>query len=229
MSRCVWNVKKKKKTKETRRGIIKKKDNMLWFLLKRLHCVQLAVVVVVVIGHSFVGSARAQQVNVEPIQRREDVLQKVAEGKTNARAISRVTSPQEAWEQIQLRNVDELKLMMQELINDGILSDIDDDDLNDDSTDEDSIRSLAYDEDVIELWFKKHPEDITKYKPKPKPKKSPPRMKQESSSSTESSKSTPKNNANSSSLFSVIMDQFNHVRNMIRSLFIKDSSNGSEF
>ena len=207
---------------------------MLW-LLNRLH-LQLAVVVVV--GHLFVGFVEAQQqqvqqVKVEPIQRREDVLQKVAEGKTNARAISRVTSPQEAWEQIQLRSVEELKVMMKELQEDGILSDIDDDDLNSDD-DEDSIRSLAYDEDVIELWFKKHPEDITKYKPKPKPKKSPPsapkKMNEQQPSTSPSSSAKEKNNSksSSSSIVSIILDQLYHVGNMIRNLFSKGGSKGKD-
>ena len=198
--------------------------------LKRLHLQLAVVVVVVVVGHllNFVATVGAQQVpKVEPIQRREDVLQKVAEGKTNARAISRVTSPQEAWEQIQLRDVEELKLMMKELIDDGILSDIDvEDDLSDDSADEDSIRSLAYDEDVIELWFKKHPEDITKYKPKPKPKKSPPKRNEQQPSSQSSPKSTSKKKitSRSSSVFSIILDQLCHVGNIIQNLFSSSSS-----
>ena len=199
-------------------------------LLKRFQPLLLVAVTTLV----FVGIVSAQNVQIEPIhRRREDVLRMVAEGKTNARAISRVTSPQEAWEQIQLRPIEELKLMMKELISDGILADVDDDDLSDDSTDEDSIRSLAYDEDVIELWFKKHPEDITKYKPKPKPKKTPPQIK-DSTSSSSSSRTTnktasKKKDSKKSSLFSVILDQLYHIGNLMQNLLSKgDSDNDSE-
>ena len=137
-------------------------------------------------------------------QRREDVLRDIAAGKTNARSISRVTSPQEAWEQIKLRSIEELKVMIQELE-----ISLDGDDIDD--LDEDDLRSLAYDEDVIELWFKKHPEEITKYKPEPKEKK---KKKPAAAASSPSSSNSAKNkqkNTGKSGIMGAITSAFNSV------------------
>ena len=88
--------------------------------------------------------------------------------KHKTRSLPRVNDPKEAWEQIKMRSVEELQRILKEFDVDGY------DDEEELSKEE--LQELAYDEDVMERWFERYPEEITKYKPTPPipPKKTPP-------------------------------------------------------
>ena len=88
--------------------------------------------------------------------------------KHRTRSLPRVNDPKEAWEQIKMRSVEELQRILKEFDVDGY------DDEEELSKEE--LQELAYDEDVMERWFERYPEEITKYKPTPPipPKKTPP-------------------------------------------------------
>ena len=69
----------------------------------------------------------------------------------------------------------------------------------------------AYDEDVIELWFKKHPEEITKYKPEPKEKKKKKPAAASSSSASSNSAKNKQKNTGKSGIMGAITSAFNSV------------------
>ena len=77
------------------------------------------------------------------------------------RSLPRVTDPKEAWAQIKLRSTEELL----QIVNELKMNHENCEDMN-----EEELREFVYDEDIMEKWFQQHPEEITKFAPKPNPK-----------------------------------------------------------
>ena len=92
-------------------------------------------------------------------------IRTTAQQQQKTRSLARVTTPEEVWEHIKLRSIEELKEIMEKLeveYDEGLL------------TDEDGFRTYVYDEEVMEVWLKKYPEEVMKLKP-PSPPPSPPK------------------------------------------------------
>ena len=66
------------------------------------------------------------------------------------------------------------------------IGDIDDVDLDD----EDELRTYIYDEEIMELWLKKYPEEVMKLKPPPPPPPPPPPSPPSADEETKSSSDT---------------------------------------